>query len=262
MLAGYEIAGAATALGLGSYALYGTFAPTSGVWGRVIWRAPKSRRPCVSLTFDDGPTEGCTDRILDLLGEHDVHAAFFVIGRNAARWPDLVRRMDAEGHLVANHSFDHGHFDMFRGWRFWNSQMVRSCDLIGQIIGKRPAIFRPPMGFTTPFIQYSAWRADQKVVTWSRRGIDGKGAELNDILNRMLRKTGPGDILMLHDGIDPHLRPMVDCDRSATIAAVPQLIETLRKRDLSFVRLDELLGLPGYAVSESDGLAPAANVTR
>src|SRR5689334_1642753 len=84
-------------------AAHGTFVPDSTFWGPVISRGSGDGPPQVALTFDDGPTEGSTERILDVLGELDVRATFFVIGRNVQRWPGLVERMDAEGHVVANH---------------------------------------------------------------------------------------------------------------------------------------------------------------
>jgi len=256
MIGQLEILAAAAAMA--SIGLYGTFSPTSNLWGKVIWRAPDASRPWVSLTFDDGPTEGFTDRILDRLKELDVKATFFVIGRNVARCPDLVRRMDAEGHLVANHSFDHGHFDMFRGWQYWNQQLARTDDLIAGILGKRPLLFRPAMGFTTLPIHHAARSAGQTVVTWSRRARDGVRAEGTSILRRIMRKTGPGDILLLHDGIDPHLRRASQCNRSATITVLPSLIAALHERKLQAVRLDQLLGVAGYAVGE----LPMASVAR
>lgn len=249
-------AAAAGATVVASFALYGTFAPSSNFWGKVIWRASDTTRPLVSLTFDDGPTAGCTDRILDELLELNVKATFFVIGRNVERWPDLVRRMDAEGHGVANHSFDHGHFDMFRGPGYWHRQMTRTNDLIADLIGKSPALFRPAMGFTTWPIHHAARRTGQTVVTWSRRARDGVRARTANIVQRINRATGPGDIIMLHDGIDPHLRS--NCDRSTTIAALRPVVEALRVRGLQLVRLDELLGVAAYA----DVAVPTANVAR
>jgi peptidoglycan/xylan/chitin deacetylase (PgdA/CDA1 family) len=237
----------AAALAVGAIGLYGTFVPTSSLWGKVIWRAAGCTKPQVSLTFDDGPTEGFTDRILDRLGELDVKATFFVIGRNVARCPDLLRRMDAEGHLIANHTYDHGHFDLFRGWGYWNDQLRRTDGLIAGIIGKKPALFRPAMGITTLPIHHAAHNAGLTVVAWSRRARDGVRVDPLNIERRIMRHTGPGDILMLHDGIDPNQRQAIHCDRGGTVAAIPSLIAALRRRGLNPVRLDQLLGVAGYA---------------
>ena len=241
------LAAAASATALAVAAVHGTFASTSSFWGKVIWRARDRTNPWVSLTFDDGPTAGSTDRVLDLLGKLGVEATFFVIGQNVARWPNLVRRMDAEGHIVANHTFDHGHFDMFRGWKYWQEQVARTNRLIEDLIGKKPAFFRPSMGFKTAPIHHAARGAGQTVVTWSRSARDGLSAEATAILRRMTRVTGPGDILLMHDGVDPCLRRARDRDRSATIRALGQLIGALHDRGLRAVRLDQLLGCAAYA---------------
>jgi peptidoglycan/xylan/chitin deacetylase (PgdA/CDA1 family) len=250
------IMAAASMTALGLCAVRGTFAPTSSFWGKVVWRSPDRSQPWVSLTFDDGPTAGSTDRVLDLLRNRGVFATFFVIGRNAARWPELVRRMDAEGHIVANHTFDHGHFDLFRGWGYWRRQIARTNQLIEEIIGKRPAFFRPSMGFKTAPIHQAARGAGQTVVTWSRGARDGRSAQAAAILRRMTERVGPGDILMMHDGVDPCLRRQRDCDRSATISALGQLIDALQDRGLRTVRLDEFLSRPAYAGGGQDRSGP------
>ena len=129
------IAAGVWASGLASWGLYGTFAPASSFWGKVISGAADRTRPVVSLTFDDGPTPGSTERVLDLLAKLNTPATFFVIGQNAEQWPQLLRRMDAEGHIVAGHTFDHRHFGLFRGWGYWQRQVERSNRLIEEIIG-------------------------------------------------------------------------------------------------------------------------------
>src|SRR5687767_8340793 len=90
-------------------AAYGTFVPQSQFWGRVICSGPKSAPPAVALTFDDGPTPGPTERVLEILADAGVAAAFFVIGVNCRRSPALLRQIHDAGHLVGNHTFDHSH---------------------------------------------------------------------------------------------------------------------------------------------------------
>src|SRR5437016_2530000 len=84
---------------------WGTPFPSGWLWGKVISRGTKDGPPRIALTFDDGPTPGGTDRILDLLAELKAPATFFVIGQNVEGYPDLLRRIDAEGHLIGNHTF-------------------------------------------------------------------------------------------------------------------------------------------------------------
>jgi hypothetical protein len=104
-VAAVAAAGVATFFAAGAY---GMTRAASTMWGPVLSRGrPTAAR--LALTFDDGPLPGTTDRVLDDLRDAGVRAAFFVIGRHAEQWPDLVRRMHDEGHLVGNHSHEHLH---------------------------------------------------------------------------------------------------------------------------------------------------------
>lgn len=236
--------GAVWAAAFFSIAAVGAARPASTMWGPVISRGPRGGNS-VALTFDDGPLPGSTDRVLDALGESGVHAAFFVIGRCARRWPDLVARMHAEGHLVGNHSFDHHLLGLTGRYRYWAGEIRQADEAIAQVIGRRPAMFRPPMGLKHWHLMNAAADAGHRVVTWSRRALDGKASASEVILSRLLPPARAGDIMLLHDGNNPHLEPQ---DRAGTIAAVRPLIAALRQRGLSPARLDELLGLPAYAV--------------
>lgn len=234
------LAGAAAFFTIGAF---GMARPASTMWGPVISRGPVDT-PAVALTFDDGPLPGSTDRILDTLGESGVRAAFFVIGRCARRWPELVARMHAEGHLVGNHSFDHHLLGLTGLYPYWADEIRQTDDLIAQLIGRRPAMFRPPMGYKHWELMNAAADAGHRVVTWSQRALDGAAADPRRILERLVPPARPGEIMLLHDGNNPHLKPR---DRSGTCAAVRPLIEGLRRRGLEPVRLDELLGIPAYA---------------
>jgi peptidoglycan-N-acetylglucosamine deacetylase len=233
------LAGVAAFLGAGAY---GAISPRSTMWGPVVSRGPADR-PRVALTFDDGPLPGITDCILDTLKTSNVRAAFFVIGRHARQWPDLVRRMHDEGHLVGNHSFDHHHTGLFGHYGYWHSQLRQTDDLIEQIIGRRPAVFRPPMGHQHWFLMNAAADSGHQVVTWSRRARDVRTTTSQLILNRLLAPARAGDIMLMHDGDDPCLRPQ---DRCCVRDAVRPLIDGLRQRGLEPVRLDELLAIRAY----------------
>jgi peptidoglycan/xylan/chitin deacetylase (PgdA/CDA1 family) len=232
-------AGAAAFFALGAYGLVN---PASQMWGPVISRGRKGD-PRVAITFDDGPLPGSTDRILDALAATDTRAAFFVIGAHAARFPDLVRRMHDEGHLVANHTHDHLHTGLFGRDRYWLDELRRADEVIERIIGRRPALFRPPMGYKHWHLMNAAAGTGHRVVTWSRRARDVKRTEASVILQRLVEPSRAGDILVLHDGNDPCLKPY---DRTGTVEAVRPLIEGLKRRGLEPGRLDEMLAIPGY----------------
>jgi peptidoglycan/xylan/chitin deacetylase (PgdA/CDA1 family) len=222
---------------------HGTFAPASSLWGPVVSRGTDRTRPHVALTFDDGPSPGSTERVLDVLGAANVRAAFFVVGRNAERWPRLVERIDAEGHLVGNHTWDHSHYGIFRRDEYWRRQVERTDRVIEQIIGKRPAMFRPPMGIKTWHVTGAARNARHAVVTWNRRGMDGVATDAEQIVARLAPPAKAGDVLLLHDGVEPN-KPRRDT--RATEAAVGPLVARLREKGLEPARLDAVLGIRAY----------------
>lgn len=226
----------------GGGAAWGTFAPASRLWGRVISRGASAARPAVALTFDDGPFPGASEAILDALGELDVRAAFFVIGQAAERHPQIIRRMHDEGHLVGNHSFTHAAAGFMRGPLFWRREISQTDAAIQRIIDRRARLFRPPLGIKTPFTAWGAGSA-HVTVTWTRRAFDGVTTSTRQILDRLVPHSRPGEILALHDGIGPQSRR----DPSATVHAIRPLIEGLRQRGIEPVRLDELTGISPYA---------------
>ncbi|GAB6932611.1 polysaccharide deacetylase family protein [Calditerricola satsumensis] len=102
-----------------------------------------SRKRQVALSFDDGPDLTFTPRILDVLREHGVKATFFVVGNRVAAHPDVVKRMVREGHVVANHSWDHPNLAKMSPEKV-RMQLVRAEDVIFRVAGYRPKLFRPP----------------------------------------------------------------------------------------------------------------------
>jgi peptidoglycan/xylan/chitin deacetylase (PgdA/CDA1 family) len=211
--------------------------PHSRLFGPVRSGGVRTERKCVALTFDDGPTPGTTERVLDVLAELHVPAAFFVIGLNVTRAPELLRRIHNEGHLIGNHSFEHSHTGYLRGGRYWDAQLADTDRAVREVIGANPSLFRPPIGIRTPRLMRAVRRSGHTLVTWSRRGLDGVERSPEYIRDRLVDPTRPGDILVLHDGIEPG----GSCSREATIAALPMIVAGLRRRGFEFVRLDELL---------------------
>lgn len=231
------------AAGLAAFGAYSIFAPGSQVFGPVVSRAPRGGARGVAITFDDGPCPGTTEPILDALEGAGVRAAFFLIGANAQRWPALVRRIDAAGHMIGNHSYEHSWLGPFRWRRYWHDQLVRTDGAIADAIGRRPRLFRPPMGIKTTLVAAAARSTGHTVVTWTRRAFDGVPTTPPRILARLVPRAQAGEILLLHDGTEPRGRH----DRSATVGAMRPLLTGLRERGLDVQRLDHLIGLEPYA---------------
>jgi peptidoglycan/xylan/chitin deacetylase (PgdA/CDA1 family) len=233
----------AGAAGVGGTLGYGAFSPRSRLLAPVIAHGRRAAPPRVALSFDDGPHPEATPAVLDALERADVRAAFFVIGRHAARHPQLLRRMDRAGHLIANHSYDHAYHGMFRLHRYWARELQRTEQVIADAIGKRPRLFRPPLGFKHPGIGDPATRDGYAIVTWTRRGRDGWATRSEWIVQRLTRAPRAGDILTLHDSTDGRIRR----DLQPTVQAVPRVIDALRNQGLALERLDRLIGVEGYA---------------
>ena len=222
-------------LGLGAAVTWGITHPRSQLFGQVIWRGPATG-DSVALTFDDGPHPEGTPAILDALAQRDVTATFFVVGQHVERFPDLVRRMADEGHTVVNHSYDHAYTGLFGMTRYWRDQIRRTADAIEKLTDARPKWYRPPMGFSHWHMLRAARIEDHQTVTWTRRGRDGVATTAAQIQKR-LHSAVAGDILLLHDGVDPNRSG----SPAATVASIGPIVEALQQRGLSCVRLDALL---------------------
>ena len=231
--------GSVLALGAAGLCAYAYIAPACGLFLPSLSRG---RGPGVALTFDDGPTPGGTERVLDVLARERVAAAFFVIGANAARWPGLLRRMHDEGHAVCNHTYDHRPLGAWRGPAYWRDQLRRTDDAIESAIGVRPAFFRPPLGHKTAWMRGAVAEGGKVTVSWSRRGLDGVATSADRIVGRIVPRARAGDIVLLHDGREPWSAR----DPGPTVAALPRVIEGVRARGLEFERLDRSLGLSPY----------------
>ena len=200
------------------------------------------QRDAVALTFDDGPTPRFTDRILDVLRGHNSHASFFLIGSHVQRHPELVKRMIAEGHTIGNHTWDHDHHGVWHGEAYWRDQLQRTSAVIGEVTGRVPALFRAPMGFKTPPQARAVRRGAMRYIAWRVRAWDTLNISPRTICRIVTSQLRPGDIVTMHDGLEP---ARIACSQEATVQALPEILNILKKRNLTSVNLD--LGLQGGA---------------
>lgn len=181
----------------------------------------------IALTFDDGPHPAFTARLLDLLKAEGVPATFFVVGKKAEAAPGLVRRMVAEGHEVGNHTFSHVTLtkipvlDVAAEYR-------ATSDLIGRLIGKRPAYCRPPGGDYDPDVIRAANAEGMTTVLWTDDPGDYANPAADVLLRRATDRLENGAIILLHDG------------PASTLATLPAFIAGARARGFKFVSLHDL----------------------
>lgn len=196
----------------------------------------------IALTFDDGPSKPSTERLLDTLGELGVTSTFFCIGQQIQSHPDLLRRMEAERHVVGNHSMWHARADSLQ---LTNSDHIDDCGaLIASVLGKRPRLYRPPWGWLPPWEGARLAARDYVIVGWDVYTLDWKLPEVQgDILaDGICRDVQPGSIVLLHDanGVDPRSH------KSQMTEAVKVLVPRLRNEGFVFVTAAELLGVSAY----------------
>ena len=222
---------AAAGVAVAGLAAHGTWYRNSWIFGPALSRLPGSDR-VASITFDDGPNPLATPRILDVLKREDVRATFFVLGRHADRWPDLVKRVADEGHQIGNHGWHHRKLHR-RTPAYVRDDLTKGTDSIARACGVHPTVFRAPHGFRSPWVTPIARSLGQRTIGWSLGVWDSTRPGVDEIVKRTLDGMRPGSILLLHDGdgYDP------DGDRQQTAEALPGIIGGLRTRGFSFVTL-------------------------
>jgi peptidoglycan-N-acetylglucosamine deacetylase len=197
--------------------------------------AADTQEKVVAITFDDGPLPQHTPQILDVLQQENVPAAFFCIGKNIAANEALLQRVDAEGHLIGNHSYSHHFwFDMFGPGKML-AELKTVDDVIEKAIGKRPRLFRPPYGVTNPNLTKAVKRGAYTPIGWNIRSLDTMAKRPEEVLEKVTPFLKPGAVILLHDSME------------VTLQALPALIAFIRKEGYRIERIDKLLNIPAYA---------------
>jgi peptidoglycan-N-acetylglucosamine deacetylase len=190
---------------------------------------PKVER-AVALTFDDGPSPKDTLRILAILRRMHVRATFFVIGYLVDWYPDVVKREQAAGMVIGNHTYNHPEVPPFNQLprRLLEDEIALGADSLARV-GITPGLLRPPAGSSSPAVVRAAEAVGERVVLWSVDPNDWRGdLSAGEIKRRVLSAVQAGSIVILHDG---------GGERSATIAALPKIIKGIRRKHLRLVPL-------------------------
>ena len=193
--------------------------------GYVSASATPVEAPKIALTFDDGPSAAWTPVLLDGLKERGVKATFFLIGENADKNPEIVKRMAEEGHLIGNHTYHHVELTKVSE----NEARLELADtsaVIVRITGKEPEYMRPPFG---------AWqrKLEQEIqmlpVLWTIDPLDWTTENQDEIVNKVVTEAEENDIILLHD-----------CYKSSVEAGL-RIVDILQEEGFVFVTVDELL---------------------
>jgi len=184
------------------------------------WRGPR-RGQRIALTFDDGPDAEWTPRVLDLLAAARARATFFLVGERAQRAPDVVRRMAADGHEIANHSWSH-RSPWLCGPRATREEVARAHATLTELAGAPPRHFRPPWGMVNAALFAEVRRVGERFSAPRQVGY-------------VLRHAHPGAIVDLHDAEGTRAAP------SRLVEALPRMIRGLRDRGYTLTTVADLL---------------------
>lgn len=231
---GYAIGAAA---GLIAYAGYASMAPGSQLFGRTFTRGDNPRR--LALTFDDGPNDTHTLRLLDLLAEHDVKGTFFLIGRYVARQAEVVGRIAKAGHVIGNHTYSHPNL-IFCSESAVAHEISDCAKVINDAVGAHSKLFRPPFGGRRPGVLRTVRAMGLMPIMWSVTCYDWRAAasaaSIARCAQRQIRRAA-GNVILLHDGGHKDL----GADRKSTVEATREIIRIHKAEGYEFVTIPEML---------------------
>ena len=197
---------------------------------------PHSRE--IAITFDDGPCDPYTERILGMLEKHNVKATFFMIGRNVERFPEIARRVVDAGHEIGNHTYTHSSLVLDTPRRI-AVELEKGEGAIKSSTGVSTRMFRPPYGANTRWILTQALRRGYIIAKWSVNAGDWGKASAERIARRTLARVGNGAIILMHDGTSFRRNN----HGGQTVTALDDIVVALKSRGYRLVTISELLHL-------------------
>ncbi|QQK80107.1 polysaccharide deacetylase family protein [Salicibibacter cibi] len=194
----------------------------------------------VALTFDDGPDEIITPAVLDKLDEYNVEATFFLIGERAETHPDIVERIIDEGHVIANHSWNHPEFTEISDEEV-EEQIDRTETVLNDITGQKVRMFRPPYGKQNEKNVRTIGNLNYSNIIWTQDSLDWKDLEVEEVADNILSDIDYGAIVLQHSaGMED------DEGLIRTVDALDKVIPELQDDNVDFVPVDELLDERAY----------------
>ncbi len=213
---------------------YGCYYIASGFFMPVICFANTTQK-VIALSFDDGPHAANTPRLLQILQQAGVKAAFFCIGNRVPGNEGLLKQVVGQGHIVGNHSHSHHFwFDMFTAKQML-ADMVQADTAIQQATGLAPKLFRPPYGIMNPNLKKAIVKGGYTPIGWNVRSMDTVVKNEQKLLHNVTSKIKPGAIILFHD------------TSNTMLAVLPAFIQHAKEKGYEIVRLDNMLNLQTYA---------------
>jgi len=223
-----------TAAVAASAAGYQSMAPTGQWCGRTFIGGIRGSKQ-IALTYDDGPNDPHTLKLLEVLAKHSVRATFFMIGRFVRQRPDIARAVAQAGHVIGNHTFTHPLL-IFESKAQTRIQLVDCHQALQDTIGEHSTLFRPPFGGRRPATVRVARELGMQTVMWNVTGYDWNAPPAAVIEKKVERQMRGGDVILLHDG--GYRAP--GADRAQTVIATENLIRRYADQGYQFVTVPEM----------------------
>jgi peptidoglycan/xylan/chitin deacetylase (PgdA/CDA1 family) len=218
---------------------YQSMAPTGQWYGRTFTGLVRGSRQ-IALTYDDGPNDPHTLRLLEVLARHDVRATFFLIGRYVQQRPDIVREIVRAGHVVGNHTFTHPLL-IFKSEAEIQQEISQCRAALQEAVGEHSNLFRPPFGGRRPAVLNIARELGLEPVLWNVTGYDWNAPPAEVIERKVAKQLCGGDVILLHDGGHRQM----GADRAQTVIATDRLIARYKAEGYGFVTVPQMMGRVG-----------------
>ncbi|HSZ61051.1 MAG TPA: polysaccharide deacetylase family protein [Terriglobales bacterium] len=226
--------GLATAAAAASAAGYQSMAPTGQWYGRTFVSGACGSKQ-IALTYDDGPNDPHTLKLLDVLAKHEVHATFFMMGRYARQRPDIARAVAQAGHVIGNHTFTHPNL-IFKSAAETRREIADCRQALQEAIGNHSNLFRPPFGGRRPGTLRIVRELGLQPLMWNVTGYDWDAPPAQVIEERVVAQMRGGDVILLHDGS----HSAFGADRTQTVIATDNLIRRYKDDGSKFVTVPEM----------------------
>ena len=189
----------------------------------------------VALTFDDGPHSKNTDDILNILSKYNAYATFFMLGSNAEKYPDVVKRVFDAGNEIGIHTWSHKELTKLSSDEI-KKEVDNTASKIEKITGKRPTLVRPPYGSINENVKNTI---DNPLILWNVDSLDWKSRDKEKIVPLVLNDVQDGDIILLHD------------IHSTTVPAVEEILKYLVENDYHVITVSQMLNAKGYDLTKT-----------
>ncbi|HET9307805.1 MAG TPA: polysaccharide deacetylase family protein [Candidatus Sulfotelmatobacter sp.] len=218
---------------------YQSMAPTGQWYGRTFTGLARGAKQ-IALTYDDGPNDPHTLRLLEILDRHQVKATFFLIGHYVRQRPDIAREVAKAGHVIGNHTFTHPLL-IFKSAAEIRRELSDCRAAIQDAVGEHSNLFRPPFGGRRPATLRIARELGLEPIMWNVTGYDWNAPPAAVTERKVSKQIRGGDVILLHDGGHKQM----GADRSQTVQATDHLIKRYKQEGYSFFTVPEMMRRTG-----------------